>query len=118
MGNKMGIPTLLINSAYTGDAFFQFLYSIQQECIVFFDEFEKVYDDDDQQSLLTVLDGTFPSKKLFLLTSNSTDMINIHLKNRPGRIHYHINFKGLSGEFIKEYIQDNLDNKLHEKDLV
>jgi hypothetical protein len=117
-GAKIGIPTLIINTAYAGEDFFQFLYSIQQECIVLFDEFEKVYDDKDQQSLLTVLDGTFPSKKLFLLTSNDQSKINGHLKNRPGRIHYYLKFKGLSGEFIREYVADNLNNKSHEQELL
>jgi predicted AAA+ superfamily ATPase len=115
---KEGIPTLIINSPLTGENFFHFLYSIQQECIVFFDEFEKVYDDKEQESLLTVLDGTFPSKKLFLLTSNDKTKINQHLKNRPGRIHYYLNFKGLSGEFIREFVEDNLVNKEHEKELL
>lgn len=118
LGRKRGIPTLIINSALTGEAFFHFLYSIQQECIIFFDEFEKVYDDKEQESLLTVLDGTFPSKKLFLLTSNDKAKVNSHLKNRPGRIHYYLNFKGLSAEFIREYVGDNLKNKDHEKELL
>lgn len=117
-GAKLGIPTLIINSALTGEGFFQFLYSIQQQCIVLFDEFEKVYDDQDQKSLLTVLDGTFPSKKLFILTSNDKSKINSHLLNRPGRIHYYMKFKGLSGAFIKEYVADTLSNKDHEKELL
>lgn len=118
MGKERGIPTLIINSALTGESFFHFLYSIQQECIVFFDEFEKVYDDKEQESLLTVLDGTFPSKKLFLLTSNDKSKVNNHLKNRPGRIHYYLHFKGLSGDFIREFVSDNLKNKDHEKELL
>lgn len=113
-----GIPTLVINSPYGGEDFFQFLYSIQQECVVLFDEFEKVYTDKEQEALLTVLDGTFPSKKLFLLTSNDKSKINQHLKNRPGRIHYYLNFKGLSGEFIREYVDDVLENKDHAPELL
>jgi len=117
-GANAGIPTLVINEAVVGEQFFQFLYSIQQECIILFDEFEKVFNDEQQQSLLTVLDGTFPSKKLFLLTSNDLSKINQHLRNRPGRIHYHLNFKGLSHQFVKEYAEDNLKNKDHMNDLI
>jgi hypothetical protein len=117
-GAERGIPTLVINTPMVGEQFFQFLYMIQQECIILFDEYEKVYSDEDQQKMLTVLDGTFPSKKLFLLTSNDITKINSHLKNRPGRIHYHLNFKGLSSQFVKEYAEDNLKNKAHTQDLL
>ena len=35
------------------------------------------------------------------------------MRNRPGRIFYMIDFKGLSMEFVMEYCEDNLENKLH-----
>ena len=39
-----GIPTIVINSPWRGDAFNQLLQDISQPCMVLFDEFEKVYD--------------------------------------------------------------------------
>ncbi len=110
---KQGIPTLIINSAWHGDQFNKFIQDIEQPCIVLFDEFEKVYDSDEQESMLTLLDGVYPSKKLFLLTCNDKWRVDQHMRNRPGRIFYMIDFKGLSMEFIMEYCEDNLDNKLH-----
>ncbi len=110
---KMGIPTLIINSAWHGDKFNKFIQDIEQPCIVLFDEFEKVYDSDEQESMLTLLDGVFPSKKLFLLTCNDKWRVDQHMRNRPGRIFYMIDFKGLSMDFIREYCDDNLVNKTH-----
>lgn len=110
---KQGIPTLIINSAWHGDQFNKFIQDIEQPCVVLFDEFEKVYDNEEQESMLTLLDGVYPSKKLFLLTCNDKWRVDQHMRNRPGRIFYMIDFKGLTLEFIMEYCEDNLENKLH-----
>ena len=110
---KQGIPTLIINAPWHGDKFNKFIQDIEQPCVILFDEFEKVYDSDEQESMLTLLDGVFPSKKLFVLTCNDKWRVDQHMRNRPGRIFYMIDFKGLSMEFIMEYCEDNLENKLH-----
>lgn len=110
---KQGIPTLIINAPWCGDKFNKFIQDIEQPCIVLFDEFEKVYDTDEQEKMLTLLDGVFPSKKLFILTCNDKWRVDTHMRNRPGRIFYMIDFKGLTQEFIMEYCEDNLVNKLH-----
>lgn len=112
-GAEQGIPTIVINAAWHGDKFNSFLQSIDQPTIVLFDEFEKVYDSDEQEHILTLLDGVFPSKKLFVLTCNDKWRIDAHMRNRPGRIFYMLDFKGLDPEFIREYCQDNLDAKQH-----
>ena len=103
-----GIPTILINSPWRGDSFNTLIQSIEQPCMVLFDEFEKVYDSDEQEEMLTLLDGVFPGKKLFVITCNDKWRVNTHMRNRPGRIFYMLDFKGLSQEFIREYCMDNL----------
>jgi len=108
---KQGIPTLIINTPFTGDVFNKFMQDIEQPTVILFDEFEKVYDEADQEAALTLMDGVFPSRKLFLLTSNDKWRINQHMRNRPGRIYYMIEFAGLSTTFIREYCQDTLNNK-------
>jgi hypothetical protein len=35
------------------------------------------------------------------------------MRNRPGRIYYMLDFKGVDGNFIREYCQDNLNAKEH-----
>lgn len=115
---KQDVPTLIINSAWCGDKFNTFIQGIEQPAVVLFDEFEKVYDRDDQEKILTLLDGVFPTKKLFLMTSNDKYRVDYHMRNRPGRIFYMIDFKGLSAEFITEYCDENLKNKEHTKKIV
>ena len=112
-GYDKGYPTIVINQPWCGDEFNAFIQSIEQPVIVVFDEFEKVYGEDEQEQILTLLDGVFPTKKLFVLTSNDKWRINQHMRNRPGRIFYLIDFKGVDGNFIREYCNDNLNAKEH-----
>lgn len=108
---EQDMPTLVINTPFTGDGFNTFVQNINQPCVIVFDEFEKVFDNDEQEQILTLLDGMFPTKKLFILTVNDKYRVNTHMRNRPGRIFYMLEFKGLEAEFIREYCEDNLVNK-------
>ena len=110
---ELGIPTIIINAPWVGDKFNKFMQDISQECMVLFDEFEKVYDSEEQEVILTLLDGVFPSRKLFVLTCNDKWRIDSHMRNRPGRIFYMLDFKGLETGFIVEYCEDNLVNKTY-----
>lgn len=102
------MPTIVINTKFEGDSFNSFLGSITQPCIILLDEFEKTYDRDSQEKILTLLDGTYQSKKLFLLTSNDKWRLDDNMKNRPGRIYYLFEFKGIDEDFIRQYCADNL----------
>ena len=110
---EQGIPTIVINEPWCGEGFNSFMQMIEQPTVILFDEFEKVYDKDDQEKMLTLLDGVYPSKKLFILTCNDKWRVDSHMRNRPGRIFYMLNFKGLDQEFVIEYCMDNLRNKQH-----
>lgn len=112
--NHQGI-VLIVNTPYSGDAFNSFLQSISQSKIVIFDEFEKVYHDKDTRNgILTLLDGTFSSHTLFLITTN-TDMYQNasmeYFSNRPGRVYFNVQFAAVDLSAILEYCQDNLVDK-------
>lgn len=61
---RQGYPVILVNACYPGLA--RFLESIDQECVVLFDEFDKTFrsekDNDDQAALLSLFDGTTGGK--------------------------------------------------------
>lgn len=101
-----GIPTILVNKDYHGDTFNKFISSIEQEVIVLFDEFEKIYEDKKQEAILTLFDGVFPSRKLFIVSINDIFRINSHMRNRPGRFYYFYEFFGIEEDFIREYCHD------------
>jgi hypothetical protein len=110
-GYEYEYPTLVINEPWVGESFNQLIQSINQPTIIIFDEFEKVYNRDEQKAVLTLLDGVYPSKKLFIFTVNDPWSVDSHMKNRPGRIYYMIEFNGIAPEFIREYCEDKLNNK-------
>lgn len=110
---KDGISTIVINNPWFGEVFNTFIQMIDQPVIVIFDEFEKVYNKENQEKVLTLFDGVYPSKKLFIVTCNDKYRINEHMRNRPGRFYYRFDYKGLDNDFIVEYAQDNLKNKEH-----
>ena len=109
---EAGVPTIVVNAPWAGDKFNAFLQSIDQPCVILFDEFEKVYPREEQEAILTLLDGVFPSRKLFVLTCNDKWRVDQHMRNRPGRIFYMMDFKGLDQDFIMEYCEDNLKAEL------
>lgn len=117
-GAKHSVPTIVVNEPYFGETFNQFIQHIDQDAIVLFDEFEKVYPAEAQESILTLLDGVYPTKKLYLLTVNNQHAINSHMVNRPGRLYYRIQYSGLGADFIREYCQDTLLNKEHVESVV
>lgn len=121
----LGMPTIVVSTGFInnnndaamatiGDVFNKFIQDIDQECVIIFDEFEKMYPDQDSQvKMLTLLDGTFSTKKLFVLTCNDKWKVNSHMRNRPGRLHYLFEYTGLEEDFIREYCEENLNNKDH-----
>lgn len=116
------LPVIIINSAFYGNAFNELINSIDQEVILLFDEFEKVYRHDNgyelQDKLLTLFDGTIEgAKKMFILTSNSRQLTDA-LIDRPGRIRYIKKYYGLLEDEIREIANDRLINKEHIDSLV
>ena len=108
-GLKNGIPTIVINAPYSGENFNDFVQSIQTPCIMIFDEFEKVYDREKQEDILTLFDGVYPTKKLFVLTTNDSNRVSNFLKNRPGRMYYRFDYTALDPVMVKELLDDQLN---------
>jgi hypothetical protein len=108
-GRRREYPTILVNAAWHGEGFNQLIQSIEQPAILLFDEFEKTYSEDEaQEGILTLLDGTYSSKKLFVMTCNDRWTLSDFMNNRPGRFFYALSYDGLGPDFVEEYCRDNL----------
>ena len=57
------------------------------------------------------------SCKLFILTENSLDRISIFIKDRPGRIRYHLDFEKLGIDIYEDYLITNPVDPNFKKDL-
>lgn len=106
-----GVPTILVQNAFTGGTFINFIKAIEDKAMILFDEFEKVYIEREQQeAILTLLDGTGSYDKLYVLTSNNRN-VSEFLRNRPSRIYYHFEYAKLPKETMHDLIEDKLQNK-------
>lgn len=119
-GKRLGMSTIVVDSNVPDIA--EVLESIDDECVVLFDEFDKTYrngrwdeDDDErgsqQTKLLSLFDGTSSKKKLFVVTCNSLSGLSNLILNRPGRFHYHLRFKYPDVDQVTRYMLDNLDDE-------
>ena len=117
-GIAKGLPVIIVDSYICGIA--SFINSIDQKCIILFDEFDKTFCgdsdsrepmNDPQTEMLALFDGINTSEKLFVITCNNIQKLSTFLINRPGRFHYHFRFDYPTAEEITEYLQDNIDKQ-------
>ncbi len=110
-----GLPVIMVTQAYSDANFIELMSKIAEKAVVIFDEFDKVYEKkQDQEALLTLLDGTGSGNKLFILTKNS-GFISEFFINRPSRVFYSFNYDKISLETMLDYLDKNLDNKEHQE---
>lgn len=107
--NELNLPVILIQKHYGG--LVSFLNSVQQDVIIFIDEYEKIYNKYDN-SLLSVMDGAFrtDTRKMFLLTTNELT-IERNMLQRPSRIRYIKSYTDLTLDIIMEVVDDKLAHK-------
>ncbi len=113
-------PVLILTEAFYGSNFIEFLSSpVFEECIVFIDEFEKIYPKDKMPiDLLSLFDGNLTTKLVFLVTVNDVNLVSDFMINRPGRIKYRKHYENLELNTINEVIDDLLINKDNRDDLL
>lgn len=108
---QKGYPVIIVDACYPGIA--RFIESIDQKCVILFDEFDKTFrsnnNNDEQASLLSLFDGVSGGEKLFIVTCNELYGLNNYIINRPGRFHYHFRFDYPSPDDIRDYLTDKLN---------
>jgi len=115
---EVGLPVIMITDGYSGPDFVDFMSNpLISECVVFIDEFEKIYQRDaNQNELLSLMDGLHPTNLIFLLTINE-DKLSSYLVNRLNRIKYRKNYEDLDLDTMNEVIDDMLINKEHRQSI-
>lgn len=112
LATKMNLPVIIISSPFEG-GLSDYLGSLDSECILFFDEFEKNFPGAENSSLLlSVMDGVYNThtRKVFILTTNKTT-IDENFLSRPSRIRYKKSFGNLPIEVVKSYLEKNLHDQ-------
>ena len=120
LANELNLPVIIIKSwGDKNQEMIEYLGSFNFDCILFFDEFEKQFDEKDS-TVLQIMDGVYnntESRKVFLLTTNKLH-VNENLLSRPSRIRYVRAFNDIEKEVVKEYLDDNLEDKSCIEDLL
>lgn len=125
----IGLPVIIVDRPFGGLS--TFLENVQQDAVIFFDEFEKVYgnnvniESDDLDGvangggILSLMDGTSSKefRRLFLLTTNKP-RVNANMLERPSRLRYIKEFGDLSLKAILEIVDDLLKNKEFKTEVV
>lgn len=109
--NELKIPVFVITEELDGDDIQIFCNSLNQDCVIFLDEYEKIFNRNSK--LLSLMDGSLDlnCKILFLLTSNEME-INDNLINRPSRIFFIKQFKGLEVSECEDIVSDFISDKI------
>ena len=103
-----GLPVICLQAGFHGPDFLSWLTELPNPCVIFIDEFEKVYDSTDARNFfLGLLDGASSNRHMFLLTSNAAQ-IGEYFINRPGRIRYHRRYEELPFAVLQEMINDKV----------
>lgn len=117
--NMLNLPIIIVKSmGEHNDGLISYLSSFNFDCIFFFDEFEKQFNEHDC-SILQFMDGVYSSnsRRVFLLTTNALS-INENLLSRPSRIRYVREFGNLEEKVVREYLKDNLKDQDATEELV
>lgn len=107
--NELNLPVIVIPFHHKN--LVSFLNDLQQDVIIFVDEFEKIYDRY-KNSLLTIMDGALKTKtRLFFMLTTNEIRVDPNLLQRPSRIRYVKTFSDLTLEVIMEVVNDLLVHK-------
>ncbi len=112
LSNRLRMPVVIVSNSRPG--LVDFIQSLEFECVVFVDEAEKTFCEDDDILLRMIESVYIMKRKVFILTTNTLD-VNENLIGRPGRIRYVKQFGNLTEKAINEFLDDNLKNQTNRK---
>lgn len=107
---EKGMPVVLVDHKSGGANIIDIIGQLPDNTMVMFDEFEKVFDAEDQERLLGMFDGTSTKKRLFVITMNRVDKASTYLLDRPGRFLFHLRFEAPNEKEIAEYLNAKVGN--------
>jgi hypothetical protein len=109
LANKFNLPIIIVKDmGDNNQGLIEYLNGFNFDCVLFLDEFEKNFSDEDS-TILQIMDGVYNIgyRKIFLLTTNYLN-VNENLIGRPSRIRYVKRFGNLNIKTVEEYLDDAL----------
>lgn len=103
-----GIPVMYLTAVDMTANLLQILGSLT-DVVVYMDELGKCANHSTQDKMLSFFSDT-NSRRLYIITENSKWSINSYIRNRPGRIRYHIEYKKVPKDIIVDYLNRNVED--------
>lgn len=115
--NQLNLPVIIVPGLT--DGLIDFLNDMNQDIVVFIDEFEKVFQNGSSSVLLSIMDGAMKTENrlVFIMTTNNLH-IDSNLLQRPSRVRYLKTFGDLELPVIMEVVDDMLHHKEYYDDTV
>ena len=104
-GLDINLRVILVSEIDPSIETIQYLSALTN-CLIFIDEFGKVFNRWLQSNMLTMLSSS-TTKNIYVLSDNDTLSIDPHILNRPARIRYHFEYGTLDEDIVIEYCNDN-----------
>lgn len=102
---EQNMPVILVDQAFNDQAFFDFVNDLG-EVIMVFDEFAKVYGNE-QNRMLTFFDGAnVQSKRMAIVIENGIKTVSDFMIDRPSRFMFRLTYDKLSKAVIREMCED------------
>ena len=99
------IEAIVVSEIEGGPELIQYLSTLDK-CVIMIDEFGKLFNNYDQQMMLTLL-SDHNKRRMFVLTENDSGYIQRFILNRPERVRYHFEFDRLENSVISEFCKDH-----------
>jgi len=110
---EAGLPVVLIDSNYSHNLL-DLVVSKIGRCVLLFDEFEKRYEEEYQEKLLTFFSDQSNEGVLSIVICNDDDKLTSYILNRPGRFKYRVKFETLDKDVFKEILTSwGLTDRMH-----
>jgi hypothetical protein len=109
IGNKcldLEMPVLLINTEIPA-GLLKSVISLIGSCMVYFDEYGKIYGKAAKDSMLALFSDTDLKNVMFVVTANEDKELNEYMIDRPGRFMFRINYGDLTTEVVKDVCRSN-----------
>jgi hypothetical protein len=116
--NELNLPVIFIQDDFSGKELNEIVSNINSDCVLFFDEFEKIYTDTNvSNSLLSFFDGINTKNRVVNLVSfNQRSKLSNYFFGRPGRFLFNFRFFHLSTEDAMAFIKSRLEVRAEYED--
>lgn len=104
MIDKQKLPVLMVESPIPLESLRKVLKDVGP-CMLYFDEFGKVYSYSERAELLPLFSDTSIKGVLFSVTANEESEVNEFLMDRPGRFLFRIMYKGVDKDGLEEIFE-------------